>query len=988
MCWTTMRYFIFSFLLFSCATTIAQKNYKFENITVDNGLSQSSINSMVQDKFGFLWIGTQDGLNRYDGNNFKVYRHKDSDSTSLPNNHICRIYIDNENNLWVTSIGYLSKYDPFSETFKNFNISIKGGAKPGLSTYDIFTSRLNDLILCLGKDGGVLAFNPVTEKFYKPEAIGINSHAFAYIESKSLGDWIFYEDSIKRKDPIKQTWETFYKKVDAVHYTEQSGRLFISSYMSYIEEFNNINGRFETLTQLPLSKQNTQGWFGNVFITIFNETTQTLKLDGIQTTHVSCIYKTRDGVIWIGTNGFGLKKFNPFTNRFSYLGKSPDQDLHLADNYVDAIYTDDDKVLYIATPAGLDIIDIEKRVTQHINFPENGFPDRIFSISKNSQNQLMFACPNGVYRLRDNKFYQTDFNRNIWTSKIYDLTDQYLFVGEEAAIVNKIGAKKDFLVNKTNTEQTRASYINRDTLFINLTDEMLLLFDLKTNKKLKSIPYNIDVRKAPPPGTNVKCIFQDSKHNVWIGTGGFGLYRYRPLKNTIDNFTEREGLPNNVIYGILEDDNQNLWISTNKGLCELNIMTNKIRNFDVYDGLQSNEFNTGASFKSSSGTMYFGGVNGLTYFHPDNIVTSSSIPQSVISGFYVNNNLLKDYSGYVSKNKENNQPILTLQYTERDFGFDVVGIGFSLPSRTRYRYMLENYDDKWHDIGNLQHISFTNIPPGDYVFKVQSSDPYGNWEEIGTSVQVSIQSPIWRNPWALVIIAVAFGLILTTSINARIKFLRKRSLERIKEQEDLLKTSIEIQEEERKRIAQDLHDELGAVLSITRMHIVQLQDQGKNANTELGLQQVKTLTETALATMRRISHELMPPQLDEFGLTKTLNALVVQLNETKKISCSFLPPDQPNRLPKSIELGIYRVCMELVNNTLKHAGATHIHIQLLHGQHSVLFAYSDNGKGLPENYIQGHGFKNMEARINTLGGDFKFGNREEGGFYATLRMEI
>jgi signal transduction histidine kinase len=132
----------------------------------------------------------------------------------------------------------------------------------------------------------------------------------------------------------------------------------------------------------------------------------------------------------------------------------------------------------------------------------------------------------------------------------------------------------------------------------------------------------------------------------------------------------------------------------------------------------------------------------------------------------------------------------------------------------------------------------------------------------------------------------------------------------------------------------------------------------------------------------------MPPQLVEFGLTKTLQALVTQLNETKKIACSFLPPDENIRLPKSVELGIYRVCMELVNNTLKHANATHIHIQLLHGEHSVLFAYSDNGKGLPENYSQGHGFKNIEARINTLGGDLKFGNRDEGGFYASLRLEV
>lgn len=225
---------------------------------------------------------------------------------------------------------------------------------------------------------------------------------------------------------------------------------------------------------------------------------------------------------------------------------------------------------------------------------------------------------------------------------------------------------------------------------------------------------------------------------------------------------------------------------------------------------------------------------------------------------------------------------------------------------------------------------------------------------------------------------------------ARIRYSRKRTREKIQQQEELLKSSIDIREEERKRIAQDLHDELGAALSIAGMYVVQLQDQGSKANTEDRLQQVRTLTETALPTMRRISHHLMPPQLEEFGLIKTLQALATQLNETKKIASSFLPPEQITRLPKPIEPGIYRVCMELVNNTLKHTlkHACATHIQLLQGQHSDLFLFSNNGKGLPENYTRGHGFRNMEARINTVGGNFKFGNRDEGGFYSTLQLEV
>ena len=435
--------------------------------------------------------------------------------------------------------------------------------------------------------------------------------------------------------------------------------------------------------------------------------------------------------------------------------------------------------------------------------------------------------------------------------------------------------------------------------------------------------------------------------------------------------------------------------------------------------------------------MYFGGVNGLTYFHPKDIVTSTSIPLSAITGFYVNNNLLKDYSDYVREDKKKKQ-ILTLQYNERDFAFDIVGIGFSLPGRSHYRYMLENYDNQWHDIGNLQHISFTNIPPGEYLFKVQSSDPYGNWERSGATVEVIIQAPFWRNPWAWVFSGLTvFGITLSgyyirvIQLKNRTATLEKivdertqeiqqkkeeiaaqneellqqassleqqnRALEKAKglleievkylHQKHLLESNINVQEAERKRIAQDLHDELGAVLSIARMHIVQMQDQNTNGIGNLeALQQARTLTETALATMRRISHELMPPQLEKFGLVKTLEAIASQINQANKITLDFISAEEMTRSSMAIELGLYRICMEMINNTLKHAGAKRIQIRLDQENDYILFSYCDDGCGLPENYNEGLGFKTIEARLSALGGKSEISKNELGGYHAVLRI--
>ena len=208
-----------------------------------------------------------------------------------------------------------------------------------------------------------------------------------------------------------------------------------------------------------------------------------------------------------------------------------------------------------------------------------------------------------------------------------------------------------------------------------------------------------------------------------------------------------------------------------------------------------------------------------------------------------------------------------------------------------------------------------------------------------------------------------------------------------KEQRNLLKTSIQTQEEERKRIAQNLHDELGAVLSIARMHLVQIQNQNeKDSTMQSGLQQVRMLTEAALASMRRISHELMPPQLEKFGLIKTLEAITNQMRDAKKITVDFHASDELPRWSLPVELGLYRICMEMINNTLKHAEATHISIDLKQYSDHILFSYADNGKGLPEIVNAGHGFKNIEARINIIGGTFTMGNSNLKGFSAKLKI--
>ena len=416
--------------------------------------------------------------------------------------------------------------------------------------------------------------------------------------------------------------------------------------------------------------------------------------------YVSTLYKTRDSVVWIGNNGIGLKKYNPLTNQFSFIGKQENEKISIGHDYVNAIYTDNDSILYVSTFDGLSIINLEKQETTHIKIPSDKL---IQTIRKAPEGQLWFCAMDGFYQLRQGKLVKIkSFNG-------YDLTYNTLlnhieFLDNKTAL---IVAGHNVVVNdpyKIDTLATIGSWSDAlplvcgDSIWYTNYSTPLLVFDWRSRKKLFEITDKDNKRRQIVHGPDVKCIFQDSKQRIWIGTNGLGLSLFNKKDKSYDFYTETNGLPNNVVYGILEDSKGNLWLSTNKGLCEFNPETKQLRNFDTQDGLQSNEFNKRAFFKSPSGMMYFGGVNGLTYFNPREIITSSAIPQSIISGFYVNNRLITDYTNYVSVTKEKDRQLFSLRYDERDFGFDVVSIGFSLPGRIRYRYILENYDREWYAI--------------------------------------------------------------------------------------------------------------------------------------------------------------------------------------------------------------------------------------------------------------------------------------------------
>lgn len=260
-----------------------------------------------------------------------------------------------------------------------------------------------------------------------------------------------------------------------------------------------------------------------------------------------------------------------------------------------------------------------------------------------------------------------------------------------------------------------------------------------------------------------------------------------------------------------------------------------------------------------------------------------------------------------------------------------------------------------------------------------------------TSENVNLLSTLL--PFSVIIFLIVLGVLLLNQQFNKKLYSQKLEKEKLKAQHqfELLQSSIAVQEEERKRIARDLHDELGAALSMTRMHLMQIEQQNAEHGTELTtrLQSVRSMTEKALASMRRISHELMPPQLESFGLLQTLETVASEINKLDQLQIEIFAPENFNRLPMAIELGLYRVCMELINNTIRHAQANRIYIHLQQENNKLLLNYRDNGKGLPENFTKkGIGQRSIETRMHSMDGKFTMKNHEEGGMQMTIELNL
>lgn len=792
----------------------------FNHISLDDGLSQNSVFCMLQDSKGFMWFGTQDGLNKYDGYRFTVYKPEPGNPNSLGSSRVNAIVEDRSGLFWIATDDGLNRFDPQKETFYRYRTDAEDpDCIPNEFIGPLCLDRNGALWIGTGGGGfsrltrdaqGRETFTHYGARPGTPNQLG-SRFVTAIVEDRSGMLWIGTpDDGLKKFDPGKGTFQHFRhyagnpqslsdRTVSAI-YEDRSGTIWIGTAAAGLNVLDRIRGTFKHYR----AKADDPGSLGDdsVFC-IFEDRSGVLWVGTAQgglnrfdkrtesftrfmkdpknpyslnSNTITSIYEDRSRILWVGTVGGGLNKFDR-TYKFEHYKSDPNNPNSLSDNFVYSVYEDRSGILWFGTSDnGLDRFDRESHTFTNYR-PIPGDPrslnnNRVRAILEDRSGTLWFGTWGGGL----NKF-----NRETQTFTHYTRrsphglsSDTVLSIHEDRSGVLWIGTLGGGL-NKFSRETESFNYYRHIPDNPNsLSDDALSVIYESTSEPgiLWLGTRRGGVNRFDPaketfqrfrhdPGTpsglttdDILSILEDGSGTLWVGTMGGGLNKLARKTGgewECVHYTEKNGLTNNTVYGILEDPAGRLWMSTNRGISRFDPKTETFRNYLAGDGLQGSEFNGGAYFKSKSGEMFFGGINGVNAFYPARIQENPHVPPVVITGFTLFNKPLP--GGYDSPGAPLRAAVpwakeVRLSYKQNAFSFEFAALDYTSPRSNRYAYKMEGFDDHWvHTASDRRFASYTNLGPGSYVFRVKGSNNDGKWNEQGTSIKVIITPPFWGTWW-------------------------------------------------------------------------------------------------------------------------------------------------------------------------------------------------------------------------------------------------
>jgi ligand-binding sensor domain-containing protein/serine phosphatase RsbU (regulator of sigma subunit) len=835
------------FIMLMLSFLLISKAIAFESVirvnfyNIENGLSQSNVTCLHLDSYGFLWVGTQDGLNRYDGYTFKTYRNNPLNDNSISNNSILSIGEDRNGNLWIGTWNGLSVLDRRTDTFKNYyHNSNNPNSLSANRVFKVFVDK--DDVVWLKTLESLDSYDSNSDSFIRyphfsdPFTLYTDINDFDIYEDSKSRFWVGTKDGLLVFDKQIGLFKRFFfdqkdpKSISSnkvkcivedrdqnIWIATASGlNRFVSDKEGFVRYINSSSNPFS----IPDNRVNTLFVDGKGRLLVGTEsglvwynnankefTKYILYVDGreLDSPSINTIVEDNSSILWVGTQS-GLVKWDLKGQKFKFYGKDINGENIFSNNSIASLMLDGGNLLWVGTwGTGLHLYNRTTgrviKYSQDGSYPYRIVNDYVHTIYKDSKGRILIGTRNGVQLYNPStksfsdffKGFGVDVSQLFAENRVYSINEDkygnYWFATRLG--LHRFNGKgvESFYHNANDSLSITSSEIHcieldGDHLWVG-TFNGLNRINIKSNE-ISSFQRDALYQQGGLISNDIVSLKLDSRGVLWVGTPS-GLHKYDSSSDKFSLLTEVDGLPNNLVYAIEEDQNGDIWVSTNWGLAKVNQSDNSITRFGVSDGLQSYEFNVGASFISSKGELFFGGILGVNAFHPDLILTNTHRPHIVITEVQlISSNGQRSISvvGERSLLIKEEYSLLNIEFSALDF---------THPEKNLYMYKMEGLSNDWIDIGSKHSATFSNLSEGTYTFRVKGANSDNVWNDQGVALQIIIQSVFWKSRVAYWLYGLAFILSLILFLRTRTTMLRKTS--RLLKEREFSMNEIENQKE-------------------------------------------------------------------------------------------------------------------------------------------------------------------------------------------------
>jgi ligand-binding sensor domain-containing protein/signal transduction histidine kinase len=941
-------FIIFSSLVFLAVPAIAQQDFMFNHLTVDDGLSTNNVRCFVQDYQGFIWIGTENGLHRYDGYELRIYQNDHEDPNSIGGNFIMSLHEDAKRRLWIGTLeGGVSIYDREKDQFINFSHRPNDSTTIAGQTVGTFYEDQQDRLWLTTEQGSICY---VDQKSFDPQNPVFNNimlpgeyfeNGFLWISNMVEKEEDVYWLGIHGAGLIAYDLKTnsFYNEIDDSSsypfffdkrvrglYKDAQGRLWIMTWgggiylyfhkdkklLKYSHEVSNPNSLANNLVASVLEDKQGNFWVGSddglclmndfsdrypagVFTTLTNDPFDDRSLS---TNAVKPIYQDRQGRIWVGTYFGGANIYDPNYFRFKTIKSHPLREGSLPGDNITAISQDSNGNMWIGTDkSGLCVLEGGYPFLESNNYRYIELTNPVTGVKEKKIKALEFdragylwigTWGGGLFRYdpktRKTKHYHHTLPNQLPSESILSLAiddNDLVWIASFSGGLACLNPQTDkftyyrFDINNPKSlgnDKINALLIDQENqLWIGTEGGGLNLLDRDSNEITRISVGNL------LSTLNIISLYQCHDGYIWVGSHSNGLFRLDPSNLQLKQYTADFGLLGNLIQSIHEDIDHYLWIGTNHGLSKFVFSSNEVVHFSVEEGLQSKQFNPNAVFLCKDGTMIFGGVEGMNAFVPSKISKSEVIPNVVFTDFWLNNEIAS--FGLASSPLDENLTVakdIVLEHDQNSFSVRYAALEYDFSNRTKYLTFMQGFEEEWQNRGSERKITYTNMPPGEYILRVKAVNKDGFVADRDERINITIK-PVWYQTGTFWILLAVTVIGLTYSIiQLRINFFKKQSrkLEDIVaiRTRELHEKSIEIQSQNKELTAQN--DQI----SEQREELESARDQLTKMNSELEelVQERTRKLEKTISELDRFvysaSHDLSAPLKSILGLLNIAKA--------------------------------------------------------------------------------------------------------------------